>query len=251
MARVLNRAVDEIEIPELPWRVILSRLSRLWVVRQAPHHSIIAQTRAGKSFLTRFGILETCKYDRVLIIDCKGDDETLVGLGHVVTRFPRRVKRIRKEFFSDETKARQNWFRLVTHEDTDRAREQVREALDLAYREGNWIIVIDELRYITDKHDPYLGLESYWNRLIFRGGSRGVGVISLTQEPRWVPGAFYTQSSFYWFSRIEDKVAQQRISEIGSSRDLLSYLSAIPRHEWIYTDNLDPERFWAYTKVVK
>lgn len=223
----------------------------MWTVRDAPHHSIIAQTRAGKSYLARYGILDTCKYDRVLFIDAKGDDPTIVGLGQEVTRFPRRVKRIRREFLQDETKARQNWFRLVCSEDTDIARQQVHEALDLVYREGNWIVVIDELRYVTDKRDPGLGLESLWNRLIFRGGSRGIGVVSLTQEPRWVPGAFYTQSSFYWFSRIEDEVAMKRISEIGSSRALLPILTRIPRHHWIYTDNLENDRFWAFTKVTK
>ncbi len=245
----LTRAYDELVIPRVSWPVIRSRLQRMWFVRDAPHHSLIGQTRSGKSYLARHGILPTCAYDRVLFIDCKGDDPTINGLGTPVHRFPRRTKRMTRQMLQDETKARQNWFRLITHPDFTVAREQVGEALQSAFREGNWIIVADELRYLADAKEPGLGLKGLYEQIILRGGSRGVGMVSLTQEPRWVPGSFYTQSSFYWFSRIEDEAALKRVSEVGSSRALLPLLTTIPRHHWIYMDNLEDERYWALTKV--
>ena len=115
--------------------------------------------------------------------------------------------------------------------------------------EGDWVVVVDELRYVTDTKAPGLNLSPQWEAIVLRGGSRGVGLVNLTQEPRWVRGSFYTQGSYYWISRVEDEAAQKRIAEIGSSRALLDHLTNIPRRTWIYTDSLEDERFWAYTRV--
>lgn len=208
----------------------------------------MAQTRSGKSYLTRYGILDVCKWDRVLIIDGKGDDKTLLGLGRVVNRFPGRLKRNARQLMRDNA-AGENWFRLVTSHDRDIARNQVGEALERVMEEGDWVVVIDELRYVTDTKDPGLGLAPQWEAIILRGGGKGVGAVNLTQEPRWVRGSFYTQGSFYWFSRIEDEAAQKRIGEIGSSRALIEKLTTIPRRRWIYMDNLDEQRYWAMTQV--
>lgn len=238
----------ELIIPEVPWPVIRSRLQKLWVVRDAPHHSVVGQTRSGKSYLTRYGILDVCQWDRVLFIDGKGDDSTLMGLGRVVNRFPSKLTRNARQLMRDN-KPRENWFRLVTSRDSTVARDQVGEAYERVMDEGDWIIVTDELRYSTDARSPGLNLGPQWEAIILRGGSRGVGAVNLTQEPRWVRGSFYTQSAFYWFSRVEDEAAQKRISEVGSSRSLLDHLARIPKHTWIYMDNMEDERYWAYTKV--
>lgn len=239
---------DALVIPDVPWPVIQSRLQQLWTVRDAPHHSVIAQTRAGKSYLTRHGILSTCKWDKVLIIDGKGSDPTLDGFGRVIKRFPTKSLRSAKQLFQDK-KPRENWFRLVTSPDWDQAREQALEALERVFREGDWIVVVDELRYLVDAREPGLGLRSRWEQINLRGGSAGVGLVSLTQEPAWVPSSFYTQSSFYWFSRVQDERALKRIAEIGVSRELFPFLKRIPRRQWIYMDNLEDETFWAKTRV--
>lgn len=238
----------ELDIPEVPWATIQSRLASKWVIVDAPHHSIMGQTRSGKSYLTRHGILKVCEWDRVLFIDGKGDDPTISGLGRVVSRFPSKLSRSRQQLFRDDER-QGNWFRLVTSMDWNVARDQVGEALTRVMQEGNWVVVIDELRYITDTRAPGLNLAPQWEAIVLRGGSKGVGLVNLTQEPRWVRGSFYTQGSFYWFSRVEDEAAQKRISEIGSSRALLEKLASIPRRSWIYMDNLDDERFWAMTRV--
>lgn len=220
----------------------------MWVIRDAPHHSIMGQTRSGKSYLTRYGILDVCQWDRVLFIDGKGDDRTIMGLGRVVNRFPSKMTRNARALMRDNA-PRENWFRLVTSRDRMTARDQVGEALERVMDEGDWVVVIDELRYVTDSKDPGLNLSPQWEAIILRGGGRGVGAVNLTQEPRWVRGSFYTQGSFYWFSRVEDEAAQKRIGEIGSSRSLLDMLANIPRRVWIYMDNLEDERYWAFTRV--
>lgn len=240
--------MPELVIPDVPWHVIRTRLQRTWDVRQNAHHSVMAQIGGGKSYLARHGILDVCKYDRVLFIDCKGDDATLQGLGKVVNRFPRKAMRNARALMN-EGKAGENWFRLVTSRRWEIAKEQVGEALEAVMDEGDWIVVIDELRAITDARVPGLGLRPQWEAIRLRGRSRGIGLVDLTQEPRWVPGSFYTQSTYYWLGRIEDEAAQKRIAEIGSSRGLMIHLPTVRKRRWIYTDAIEDERFWAYTQV--
>lgn len=242
------RDPENLIIPKLSWPVVRSRITRYWDVRDAPHHSVIGQTRSGKSWLTTHGILETRLWDRVIIIDGKGNDSTLEGIGRVVNRFPSKLTRSRRKLMEDDER-RGNWFRIITSRNWDIARDQAQEVLERVMQEGDWIVVVDELRYLTDPRTPGLNLGPYWEQIVLRGGSAGVGLLNLTQEPRWVRGSFYTQSSFYWFSRVEDEAAQKRISEVGSSRALLGHLERIPRRWFIYMDNLDDERFWALTKV--
>jgi hypothetical protein len=244
------RAADEVlVVPRMSWRVVQSRIQRLWVVRDASHHSLIGQTRSGKSYLMRYGILPTCAYDNVIIIDGKGWDPTLDGLGRVVRKFPNRAQLMSRQWMEERRRPGSNWFRLVTSDNREQAIEQVEEALRSAYGQGDWIVIIDELRYVTDPKEPCLGLKGLYEQIVLRGGGHGTGIVSLTQEPRWVPSSFYTQSSFYWFSKVQDERALQRISEVGSSRQLLPLLAKVPRREWIYMDDLDDERFWALTKV--
>lgn len=188
-----------------------------------------------------------CKWDKVLIVDVKGDDSTLRGTGKPVRKIPGFMHSVRRMMESE--KPRQNWFRLVTFDDWARAREQVHAALERVWSEGDWIVIFDELRGITDVQPPGLRLRPDWERLMLRGGSKGVGVVNLSQEPRWLPGSAYTQPAFVWLSRVEDEQAQKRISEIGSTRALIPHLKGINRHDWIYTDALDPQRYWGLTKV--
>lgn len=252
----MARNVESLAIPELSWFDVRSRLLRLWRIVENPHHSIIGQTGSGKSYLTRYGILDTCRRDRVLFIDGKGDDKTLAGLGHVVNRFPTKALRAYRQHQSDDPDMRQ-WYRLVTSANWATAQRQVAEALDMVMAEGDWVVVIDELRYITDTNrkidgqlsGPGLSMRGPWEAIVLRGRSRGVGLVNLTQEPVWVPSSFYTQSQFYWISRIEDERAMQRIAEIGASRALMDHLPTMKRRYWIYTDSLEDERFWALTQV--
>lgn len=244
----MRQSTEELVIPTVPFEVIRARLQERWIIRDASHHSVLGKTRSGKSFLARHGILSVCEMDRVLIIDGKGDDPTFRGLGRVVNRFPSKAVRQAQEARSDNPR-RRHWYRLVTSEDWARAHDQVAEALTEVMHEGDWVVVTDELRYLTDAKYPGLGLRAEWERIRLRGGYKGVGLVDLSQEPKWLPGSFYTQSAFYWISRIEDEATQKRVAEIGSSRAILNHLPTIKRRWWIYMDDLDDERFWALTTV--
>lgn len=239
---------EELFIPDMPWDAVQSRVRRLWVANEAPHHSVIGQTRSGKTFLIVEGLLPLAEWDRVLIIDMKDGDDPALQIGKPVNRLPRKGYRAVRDMVR-ENKPRQNWFRLIAHPDYRIANEQVGEALDLVYEAGDFVVVIDELRGLTDAKAPGINLAAPWERLMMRGGSRGICMINGTQEPRWVRHSFYTQPSFSWVSRVEDELSQKRIAEIGSSRALLAHLAKIQKRNFIFMDNEDEDRFFARTMV--
>lgn len=238
-------------IPTVEWSVIRGRLQEFWDAREAPHISILAQTRAGKSFLVRHGIFPLCRWDRALIIDVKGDDPTLAGWGKPVREIPGRMHSMKRLIREDRPE--DNWFRLIVHDDWVTARDQVGEALSRVYDEGDWVVYTDELRAIVEPSEPGLRLRGLWERMVLRGGSRGIASVNASQEPKWCPSSFYTQSNFYAFSRIEDDLAHKRLAEIGSAKQIIPHVKVIPRRRWLWMDNVDVsgDRYWANTKVVR
>lgn len=241
-----------LSIPDADWSVVRGRLNQYWEAKNAPHISVMAQTRAGKSYLVRHGIAPLCKWDRVLIIDVKGGrDSTLAGFGKPVRHIPSKFHSA-KQLLRDK-QPMENWFRLVTYDNINDARSQVHEAFERIYAEGDWVLIIDELRAVTDPQPPGLRLRADWERFILRGGSQGIATVNLSQEPRWCPGSFYTQSNFYFFSRIEDEASHKRVAEVGSAKALIPHLQNVRRRHWIYMDNMEDsgDRFWCKTIVKK
>lgn len=239
------------QIPHAAWNDIYNRVGNLWVKKQTPHHSIIAQNGGGKSYLIANGILPHREYDNVLIIDVKGDDPTLADIGKPVHKIPKRGYRTFNDWLSGE-KPREHWYRLVVSEDWNDARTQVGKALESIYREGNWTVVFDETRALTESRPPALNLGPFVEQMWIRGRSRGIEVVAATQGPRWVPRSFYDQAQFHWIGTVEDEDSQKRLREIGGmERHHLETLKSLPRYHYVYTDRLndDGTRFRGITKA--
>src|SRR5215469_15046348 len=201
-----------VSIPTRSWDEVIRRVDTLWKPEFAPHHSIFGQNGSGKTHLIVHGLLPLCEGDNVLILDSKGDDPVLAKAGaRPVRRLPSRLRRT-----LDNDNPRDGWFRLLVYDETSKARDQVGETLDRIYEEGNWIVILDETRAISDPRSPGLGLQPLLDRMWLRGRSRHISVVASTQAPRWVPTSFYDQCQFVWCSRIRDDRAHQRIQEIGS-----------------------------------
>lgn len=235
----------DISIPTRSWKSVLQRVDTLWKPQFAPHHSVVGQNGAGKSHLIVHGLLPLCLDDKVLIIDNKGDDPVLMASGaRPVRTIPAQMRRA----FTDNNRPREAWFRLAVWDDTERAKEQVGMALDRVYKEGNWIVVLDETRAISDPRSPGLGLQPLLDRLWLRGRSRNISLIASTQAPRWVPSSFYDQCQFVWCSRIRDERAHQRIMEIGSmTRAHIPHIAKIRKRRWLYMDDEDEDTWLAET----
>lgn len=190
--------------------------------------------------------------ENVLIVDVKGDDPTLTDVGKPVNRIPRRFGRTFGEWLS-EGKPREHWYKLTVKEDWTDARKQVGEALDTCYREGNWTVVLDETRALTEPRPPSLNLGPMVEQMWLRGGSRKVCVVAATQGPRWVPRSFYEQAQFHWIGIVEDEDSQKRLREIGGmERGHLNQLKTLPQHHFVYTDRQSDDgiRFRGITTVV-
>jgi hypothetical protein len=233
-----------VSIPTREWKEVIERVNRLWQPKFAPHHSIVGQNGAGKSHLIIHGLLPLCQHDNVAIFDNKGDDPVLAAAGgRTVRHLPSRIRRT-----LDNDNPKDGWYRIVVYDETHRAQEQVGNALDRIYSEGNWIVVLDETRAISDPRSPGLGLQPLLDRMWLRGRSRGISVLASTQAPRWVPSSFYDQCQFVWTSRIRDERAHQRIMEIGSmTRAHIPVISGIRKRRWLYMDDEDAETWLAET----
>src|SRR5215469_9798686 len=223
-----------IAVPTLDWAEVIGRVNKLWQPNFAPHHSIVGQNGAGKSHLIVHGLLPLCEHDNVAIFDNKGDDPVLAASGaRAVRHLPSRLRRT-----LDNDNPKDGWYRIVVADETARAQEQVGTALEQIYKEGNWIVVLDETRAISDPRSPGLGLQPLLDRMWLRGRSRGISVVASTQAPRWVPSSFYDQCQFVWCSRIRDERAHQRVMEIGSmTRQHIPIISGIRKRRWLYMDD--------------
>lgn len=233
-----------VSIPTRSWKEVQRRVDKFWVPEFAPHHSLIGQNGAGKSHLITFGLLPLCLKDNVCIIDNKGDDPVLNASGaKPVRKIPTKLRRA-----MDENRDRDGWFRLQVFDETSKAQDQVGQALERIYNEGNWIVVLDETRAISDPRSPGLGLQPLLDRMWLRGRSRRICIVASTQAPRWVPTSFYDQCQFVWSSRIRDERAHQRIMEIGSmTRAHIPHIAAVRKRRWIYMDDEEDETWMAET----
>lgn len=236
---------DLVSIPTRGWDQVIERVNRLWIPELAPHHSIFGQNGSGKTHLIVHGLLPLCEDDNVLIVDNKGDDETLNASGaRRVRQLPTKIRRVAM----DDGKPRSGWYQLVVADETSRAQDQVGRALERVYSEGNWVVVLDETRAISDPRSPGLGLQPQLDRLWLRGRSRNIAVIASTQAPRWVPSSFYDQCQFAWCSRIRDERAHQRVMEIGSmTRAHIPHIASVRKRRWLYMDDEEEETWMAET----
>lgn len=235
---------DLVEIPTKSWDEVQRRVDQYWKPDLAPHHSLLGQNGAGKSYLIVNGILPLCLYDNVCIFDNKGDDPVLMGSGaRAVRNLPSKTRRA-----FDNNEPKDHWYRLAVWDEHNKAQEQVGRALDQIYSEGNWIVVLDETRALSDPRSPGLGLQPLLDRMWLRGRSRRICVVASTQAPRWVPTSFYDQCQFVWSSRIRDERAHQRIMEIGSmTRAHIPHIARVRKRRWIYMDDEDEETWMAET----
>lgn len=233
----------EVETPRrIPWRQHQAWLDHNWHPGQ--HISIIAPTGGGKSYLIRHGLLPNWSDYRVLLIDVKGDDPTYAGFGQVVSAVPEHERNNQPP-----QDRRERVYRLVVPEwdwqpgkrDTaglEKARTVAGHALSQTYRQGKWVVVLDETRALSDSTTAFgLGLRGLLENDWQRGRSREITVIAGTQAPRYVPSSFYDMPSVLYIGRILDGRARERLSEIGGdTKAIEAVIPNLRRYEWLVVE---------------
>lgn len=235
------------DCPVQPWSIVRRYINRSWDLENCPHHTIVGLTGSGKTYLARHGLLELCKYDRVMIIDTKGADKTISVIGRPVKKIPRQT------WFGLRQKRRpyEQWYRLILPPRVEMGRDIVGEALERAYDEGEWIIYIDELRDLAPltTRDISMRLNSTVSMIYTKGRSQHTGIIASTQTPTNIISDAYTQASYAWIGHVRDEARQKRLLEIGGlSKKELPYVSSLVPREWLLT--AESGRTIVKTKVV-
>lgn len=231
-------ATTQVQLPQrIAWAQHRAWLDHNWHAGQ--HVSIVAVTGGGKSFLIRYGLLPLWKDYRVLVVDNKGDDPTLASLGHRVSSW-REIEDLEgNQDNQDRT------YRLVvpewdyrpggrSAEGLRRAQEVVGTALHSAYRQGDWVIVLDETRAVTDSQSKFaLGLQGVAENIWQRGRSRRVTLIAATQQPIWMPSSFYSQPSILYVARMLEPPTDHLREIGGDTRLMKQVLPTLRRWEFL------------------
>lgn len=182
------------------------------------HFAILAPTRGGKTTLTTKGIIPIYREAEVpvLVIDSTSDPK----LSEYGDRLPRWGKF-------------EGLHRVAIDNLSADSIRKVYEALIRAYKQGDCLIYIDEIRHVCDP--KFLGLGKALENIWLFGGKRGITLGGATQAPRWVPSAFYDQSQAHFLFRIRDHRSRKRIQEIsGDTHTLQSILPDLPRYHFAY-----------------
>lgn len=215
--------IENADAPERqPWHSVDAHLREHW--REGEHVSIIAQTGGGKSYLATRGLLPLRQ--RVVAIDVKGDDETLTRAGLKRTaRMPGRA-----QLAWDTANERPTRYRLHVPYGSPGTSSAVHGAFKGVWqrpRKGDegWTLYVDEGRIISDRN--YLGMGKHLDVVWLTGRSRPVTLIVGTQQPVFMPSAFYTQPRWLFLGKLGDKRAVRRLAEIGGDVDML--LDTVPR----------------------
>lgn len=248
-------------IPVISDEVAIQWFDERW--QPGEHMSIWGRTGSGKTTFIVELALTLWVRSRVLIVDTKKDRGTMHPVGHVVKTFPTTTDKLPfrvREWTRDPNHKSWDhdpeWYKLqpgeykwVTNKTAYQKQigpiqQQIGTALQKCFDEGDWVIVIDEVRDLSDPEVPGLDLTPLLTRIWREGRDRGVTIIAGTQAPSLVPPAMYDQPTYHVFGRMADARRILRLGEISGDRDMLvETLPALRRHEVLVVDVVDDMAF--------
>lgn len=198
------------------------------------HFAIFSPTEGGKSHLIRYGLLPLWKRYPVMWVRVKQRDDSTRGFGTRVDRYPvlerakYRIRHRNSRAWEDDPE----WFLLqlgAYHFDANASRDQSAswqharrvcgEALDKCFREGGWVVVVDEIQAVNGAKPPGLDLNAALENAYQRGRTQPITIISASQQPAWNAPSVYDQARWVALGRALDESRFERIGELGGSRE--------------------------------
>jgi hypothetical protein len=218
--------------PFIPWTNFISK----WRWNQGEHLIVIAPTGMGKTVMDKRLLQVKEKQGSFIcgLVTKPVDDE----LSEMTRRKYMRVK-------DNKNWSRSAYPRLLLWPDagsfSDLAiqRRVFIKALEGMWQKGKWVIMLNEIRYLTDQ----LKLKQEINTLYLQSRSSKVTLTGETQRPRNVPLEAFSQSTHVFFGPCRDDEDLKRISGIGNADPKLVrvVVQGLQRYQFAYVNAVSGE----------
>jgi hypothetical protein len=233
-------------IPRRDWAWVHEYLGDNWHPGEA--FAVFAPAEGGKSHLIRYGLVPMWDYrvrspmtgelDRhaVMWVRVKQRDDSTRGFGTKVDRYPvierakYKVRHPNSQAWEDDPEhylIQLPAYRFDANAPQDRsaswhqARRICGEILDKAFREGNIVVVIDEIQAVSGKTPPGLDLAPSLENCLQRGRTQPITMITGSQQPAWNAPSVYDQAKFVALGRTLDEARFERIGQLGGDREAI------------------------------
>jgi hypothetical protein len=197
--------------------------------------SVIAPTGAGKTTFVG-GLLNHCRR-YALVLDPKGGDTTLEGLGYErLSSCPGYRKMARLVGDNDDAQRPSRYLcgpRIETKADKPRLITALRDFLELAYDMGDWTVYADELQLLTDPR--FMNLRAQVDDILVSARYKGLSFVSSYQAPSWVTPAASKMSTWVAVSYTRDIDVVNRLAEIlGRPKpEIRGALEGLEEYTWL------------------
>lgn len=236
----VERVVRVRDVPMLPWTTAMREMD--W--KQGEHVTVIGPTGIGKTEVTT-ALADYRKW--IVYLNTKNKDKTRDLL---INRDNYKIIRDAAGLQPEIARHYVVWPSIPKRASVDTIkdinREVFREALMRIYRQGGWTILINELRYISQR----LKLDDELLLLWLQGRSEDISVVAEAQRPRWVPLEAFDQPEHLFFFRDSDGNNVSRIAELVSVHRA-AVEQIVPRldgHDVLYVNTRDGNMFITNTR---
>jgi hypothetical protein len=208
-ARVVPTAAAS-AVPFVEWRRITARLKRDF--EPGMHVTAIGPTGCGKTTVL-FAVVELAS-SWTLVLGTKRNDPLLEAL---TWRGYQRISSVKEIMWADATPLHERYLfwprtgELGARERVAFQAARMREALDFAERSTNWLVVADELHYLT-KH---LHLDPELSYSYFQGRTQHVSILGAAQRPVHVPLYALNQPGYFFIFGVSDRRDLDRLAELN------------------------------------
>lgn len=202
--------------------------------RQGEHIAVIAPTGEGKSTFTG-GLMAVRRY--VLVLDVKGGDSTLDGLGFPrLTSWPGK-KKIESMLVDNDENNKPSRYVIGgenrTAADAAKLKSTIEATLRDAYEMGGFTVNADELQLLTDPR--FMNLREHVDKILIAARDRRISFVGSYQAPSWVTPHASKQATWVAVAYTRDTDVVNRLAEIlgRPKSEIRGAVEGLDKHHFI------------------